>query len=362
MKTLAFIFIILYNMLICYVTHGDYEMNIMQPALVFDMETIPCLETARNLLPELALLDDDAATERLLELTKEQTGKEFLKLPLHKIACISFLWLENDIPRLKTFSLRDMDEETIVRRFIDAFAKNPTLISWNGQGFDLPVLLYRATKYGIDASRIFGMGDYRNDYIYKFTTKHIDLMDKYGFGSWGNKQSLNTVAALCGIAGKGDVEGSQVLPMVQAGEWEKLITYCESDVLNTWLLYIRYLQLSGHLQPVEAQVYIADTLNAIKSIKNSDGLVRHERFLQGYQNAPQGNTDDSTAISETNSEPTKQEEQQTPSDDGSVDAVLPEKENLIEKNKLLNPFGDSEQEKPKAKRGRKPKSQAEQET
>lgn len=250
-------------------------MNLIQPILVFDIETIPCLETAKQIYPELEGLSDKDAGERLFAITKEATGNEFLRLAFHKVACISFVWYQNDAFSLRTFSLKDMDEQTIIERFLNAFEQTPTLVGWNSSGFDLPLILNRALKYGLNASKILGSGDGRNAYTNRYSTKHFDLCTKMSFEAWGNKPSLNNMSALCGIAGKGDVDGSQVFPMVMAGEWDNLQEYCESDVLNTWLLYLKYLQLNGLLASYEYALYENQMIEFLSKMPN----VPHARFL-----------------------------------------------------------------------------------
>lgn len=252
------------------------------PILVFDTETIPDLDTGRRLYPSLAGLDDADALTALIALRQAEAGNEFMRLPLHKVACLSFLWVENNTFSLRSLSLQDKSEPEILATFLRACAKKATLISWNGVGFDLPVLLYRMAHHKMDASALLNAGTQKNDYLYRYSEKHIDLMDKFSFGAYGAKQKLDTVASLCGFAGKGDIDGSQVVPMVQADDWQKLTTYCESDVLNTWFIYLRYLHLTGKLDLANMEVAINGTKDYLHTLHNQDGSLRHQAFLDGY--------------------------------------------------------------------------------
>lgn len=253
------------------------------PVMVFDIETIPDIDTGKRLYPSIKNLDDDDALTALIAMRQAEAGNDFMRLPLHKIACLSFLWFGDGQFHLKTLSIDTMSESEILSTFLRAFAKKPTLISWNGAGFDLPVLLYRMTHHGLDASALVNAGFQRQDYLYRYSDKHIDLMEKYSFGAWNNKQKLDTVASLCGFAGKQDIDGSQVVPMVQAGEWQKLATYCESDVLNTWLLYLRWLLLYGKLDQQAVKFLNAQTHEFVQSQQNDDGTIRHQGFLDAWQ-------------------------------------------------------------------------------
>lgn len=257
-------------------------MNNASPILVFDIETIPDVETGRRLYPELQGLSDDDALTALIALRHAEAGNDFMRLPLHKIACLSFLWIENGQFTLKSLSLDTYSEEEILTKFFRAFAKKPILVSWNGSGFDIPVLLYRALHHKISAPALFNSA-HKPDYLYRYGEMHIDLMDKMSLHNGYNKQKLDTIAALCGFAGKGDVDGSQVVPMVQAGEWEKLAVYCESDVLNTWLIYLRWLILTGKADAQSCEMLSEHTQAFVANLQDNDGSLRHQRFLDAWR-------------------------------------------------------------------------------
>lgn len=257
-------------------------MNTASPILVFDIETIPDVKTGRRLYPELKDLSGDDALTALIALRQAEAGNDFMRLPLHKIACLSFLWVENGEFSLHSLALDRLTEADILRKFFRAFAKKPVLVSWNGSGFDVPVLLYRALHHKISAPALFNSAN-KPDYLYRYGEMHVDLMDKMSLYNGYSKQKLDTIAALCGFAGKGEIDGSQVVPMVQSGDWQKLTTYCESDVLNTWLIYLRWLILTGKADLDGCEMMIEQTHEFVSKIKNPDDTLRHERFLDAWQ-------------------------------------------------------------------------------
>lgn len=252
------------------------------PILVFDIETIPDLDTGRRLYPEIATLGDDDALTALTAIREAEAGNSFMRLPLHKIACLSFLWVSDEQFSLKSLSLNQMSESEILMTFFRAFTKKPapTLVSWNGAGFDLPVLLYRALHHKLSAPTLFN--SQAPNYLYKYGDAHVDLMEKLALGNYSHKQKLDTVASLCGFAGKGEVDGSQVVPMVKAEQWDKLTTYCESDVLNTWLIYLRWQLLTGKFSPDEVANYEALTHDKLTQIKDGN-TIRHHEFLSAWR-------------------------------------------------------------------------------
>lgn len=252
------------------------------PILVFDIETIPDIKTGRGVYDELKNLSDDDSLTALMAIRQAEAGTEFMRLPLHKVACLSFLWVEFNTGKfsLKSLSLNKQNESEILSTFFRAFDKSPSpiLVSWNGNGFDIPVLLYRALHHQLSAPKLFGDNG-KNSYTSRYGNMHLDLMDKLSLNNYSYKQKLDMVSALCGFYGKGDVDGSQVVPMVKNGQWEKLTTYCESDVLNTWLIYLRYQVLLGKLSVSDCAYWENQTKNFLATQFDSVGDIRHANFL-----------------------------------------------------------------------------------
>lgn len=262
-------------------------MTNQNPILVFDIETIPDITAGKRLYPELAELDDATALTQLIELREAEAGNPFMPLPLHKVACLSVLWVASGKMTLKTLSLNDHSESEIIQTFFNAIEKAPILVSWNGKSFDIPVMVYRALQYGLTAPKLFAdTGELKyNNYINRYHDRHTDLMVKLAMS--GTAQKLDIVATMCGFAGKGDIDGYDVVPMVQAGEWDKLTTYCESDVLNTWLIYLRFLCLTGKMTVEQSQQWEQATKDYLPTLKNGDDQIRHHAFLQAWQGIEQ---------------------------------------------------------------------------
>lgn len=252
------------------------------PFLIFDIETIPDLVTGRRLYPSLNDLPDAEALTALTAMREAEVGNSFMQLPLHKIACLSFLWVNLDSQdyRLKSLSLENLDEAQILSTFFRAFEKTPLpmLVTWNGSGFDLPVLMYRAMHHRLSAPRLFS-NQSRQSYLNRYSDSHIDLMDKLSAYNGYNRQKLDTVAALCGFAGKQDIDGSMVVPLVEKGDWQTLTTYCESDVINTWLIFLRHQKLIGKLSTDTHDLIIDGTLAYLNTLTDETGEHRHAAFL-----------------------------------------------------------------------------------
>jgi predicted PolB exonuclease-like 3'-5' exonuclease len=125
-------------------------------------------------------------------------------------------------------------------------------VSWNGGGFDLPVLHYRALKHGIEAPRYWETGDsdrdFRwNNYLNRYHSRHTDLMDVLSGYQARASASLDQVALLLGFPGKLGMSGDKVWDKFRDGAIGEIRNYCETDVLNTWLVYLRYERMRGNL-------------------------------------------------------------------------------------------------------------------
>jgi len=223
--------------------------------LVFDIETIPDIASGRRLY-ELEGLNDADVAKIMFHKRREETGdSEFLRHHLHRIVAISVVMRRAD--QLKAWSLGDENsgEADLIRRFFDGIEKyTPTLVSWNGSGFDLPVLHYRSLVHGITAPRYWDTGDLDrdfkwNNYISRFHWRHTDLMDVLAGYQPRASAPLDDIAQMLGFPGKLGMDGSKVWEAYQDGKLSEIRDYCETDVLNTFLVYLRFELIRGSLDP-----------------------------------------------------------------------------------------------------------------
>ena len=230
--------------------------------LVFDIETVPDVELGRRLY-DIADLDDAAVAKVMFFKQKQARHSDFLPPPLQRVVGISAVLRSRD--GLHIFSLGDeqSSEKELVQRFFDGLERyRPVLVSWNGAGFDLPVLHYRALKHGINAQRYWEVGetdkDFRyNNYLSRFHWRHVDLMDVLaGFQSHG-RASLETVAQLLGLPGKLGLRGDLVWATYLRGDIAAIRNYCEIDVLNTYLIFLRFGLVRGELDPAQYEAEVA---------------------------------------------------------------------------------------------------------
>lgn len=225
----------------------------MIPVLVFDIETIPDVAGLRALNAEWAGLPDAEVAEAAMAARRERTGSDFLQHHLHRIAAISCAFRDDDGFRVRSLGTLDCAEPKLVTDFFRVIDRyTPQLVSWNGGGFDLPVLHYRALVHGIPAARYWETGDEDrdfkwNNYLSRYHTRHLDLMDLLALYTGRANAPLDDLAKLCGFPGKLGVDGSQVWTLYQEGRLREIRDYCETDVVNTYLVYCRFQLMRGML-------------------------------------------------------------------------------------------------------------------
>ena len=224
----------------------------------FDIETIPDVEFGRRMWDLGDISDEDVATAMSFKQL-QKSGSEFLPLHQHRVVAISVARRTGDSLRVWSLGDEDADEAELVRRFFDGIERyTPDLVSWNGSGFDLPVLHYRALKHGIQAPRYWETGDSNrdfkwNNYLSRFHWRHVDLMDVLAGFQVRGRASLDQTAVLLGFPGKLGMSGDKVWGKFVAGAIGEIRDYCETDVLNTWLVYLRFEFMRGNLDAADLE-------------------------------------------------------------------------------------------------------------
>ncbi len=220
--------------------------------LCFDIETIPDIAGGRRLYGLDGLADADVA-RAMFQLRQQESGSDFLRHHLQRVVAISVALRNGDQFRLWSLGDEDADEAELIRRFFEGMERyTPTLVSWNGGGFDLPVLHYRALIHGIPAPRYWEAGDevrdFRyNNYLNRYHERHTDLMDVLAGYQPRANAPLDEIAQLIGLPGKLGVGGDKVWDAYLEGRIQEIRAYCECDVLNTWLIFLRFELMRGRL-------------------------------------------------------------------------------------------------------------------
>jgi predicted PolB exonuclease-like 3'-5' exonuclease len=249
------------------------------PVLVFDVESIPDIAGLRALAghdPADAALSDGEIYARYKDQRAADGKSDFMPHHLQRVLVISCVFRNADGLRIHSFVDRELEgksqEGKVIQSFYDRVEKHvPQLVSWNGGGFDLPVLNYRGLRHGVVASKFWDLGeDDRefkwNNYIGRYHLRHLDLMDLLSLYQPRASAPLDVMAKLCGFPGKLGMDGSAVYPAYLAGQVDDIRRYCETDVMNTYLLYCRYQKMRGGFTETEYDDEIVHVREALGQI------------------------------------------------------------------------------------------------
>ena len=242
----------------------------MVPVLAFDIETIPDTAGLAKLYDLPAGTPADQVAEIAFQRRRKTAGSDFLQHHVHRVLVISCALRSDE--GFRVWSLSGEDEAVNIQRFFDGIEKyTPQLVTWNGGGFDLPVLNYRALVHGLSAPRFWDLGeddrDFKwNNYISRYHTRHLDLMDVLAMYQPRANAGLDDIAKLVGLPGKLGMDGSQVWPAYQRGEVAAISDYCETDAVNTYLVYLRFQLLRGQLNAEHYQQECALVRSQLQSL------------------------------------------------------------------------------------------------
>jgi predicted PolB exonuclease-like 3'-5' exonuclease len=140
--------------------------------------------------------------------------------------------------------------------------KRPTLVSFNGRTFDIPLLELAAFRFGIPLPNWFlpkgrQYEQPRNRYN---SEAHLDLHDVLtNYGASRFNGGLNLAANLLGKPGKMDVQGHMVQDLYLEQRLAEINDYCRCDVLDTYFVFLRTAVLLGWLTLETEQQLIDET-------------------------------------------------------------------------------------------------------
>lgn len=263
---------------------------------VFDIETIPDTEAVKN-LTDFDSTNVDELREELDRYHLDVTGgrNSFPRQMFHKIVAISYVVC--DIKRDssgESYVLKDVRSGGLVgsseKELVESFFKfmnaaKPRLVSYNGRGFDIPVLKYRAMKYGVPATALYKLGDKWNGYNSRYSADwHCDLLETLSDYGASTRGKLNEVCSILGFPGKFGVDGSKVTVMYDNDQVKEIRDYCETDVVNTYLVYIRAQLMNGNMSKENYNEAVLDMKHFLESSDKIEQAHMHE-FLDAWVDA-----------------------------------------------------------------------------
>jgi len=219
----------------------------MKPSvIVWDLETVPDLggfAAAHDLVGKT-----DADIRAVL-------GSQFPKHMYHAIVCIGALVAHREsdyweVDALGAPHIGERTEKQLISAFCEKIAQlAPQLVTFNGNTFDLPVLRYRAMIHGVSAP-----GLAVRPYFNRYSEDAVDLCDILSSFAPHTKASLNELSKIMGMPGKPrGIDGNEVERYFLEGRIKEIADYCETDVVNTYRVWLRYELFRGRLTEAEHQ-------------------------------------------------------------------------------------------------------------
>ena len=266
----------------------------LQNLIVFDIESIPDTSLAGQLCDinedKLRTMSQEEIRQEMVNYHTDNHNNPFLRQPFHRIACISFLeasiqyTTDNNnekehytFNKLESYSSFNSTEEEVVKKFWGILKeKKPRIISFNGYNFDMNVLKCKALKYGIDCGWYFNYGGKWDGYESNYVNKANEDLVKENFGQY----TLHEICILLDIPCKLGVDGSRVAEYFDEKKYNEIREYCETDVLATYLVYLRMSLVKGWIDKISYNKSVEEIENhLIKEQYNKKGL---KEFLEAW--------------------------------------------------------------------------------
>jgi predicted PolB exonuclease-like 3'-5' exonuclease len=235
----------------------------MSNVIVWDIETVPDLQGFAAANGHVGRADDEVRTEM---------GDKFPKHIYHSIICIGALVAHREesghwiVDAIGAPHVGDRSEKDLIASFVEKIAAlSPQLVTFNGSSFDLPVLRYRAMVHGVAA-----LGLAARPYFHRYTEDAVDLCDVLSSFSSQAKATLHELCRVMGLPGKPDrMTGAEVEKYYRDGHIRQIAEYCESDVLNTYRIWLRHELFRGSLSDAQFQSSEASLIEFVKARGNT---------------------------------------------------------------------------------------------
>lgn len=232
--------------------------------LVFDIETVVDGRLIQRVKwpSEPELRPSDAVSRLRDELLMESGGKiDFIPHVYHVPVSVALVGVDQKgaLVGLTTLDRPRFRPQVIARSFWDGWSRRkcPQFITFNGRGFDIPVMEMAAYRYGITAPSWFGIEGPSSSRARYNQRGHLDLMEFLtSFGATRQAGGLHLLATLLQKPGKMDTKGSMVQNLWDAGEHTRIDDYCLCDALDTYFVHLRIAVLRGKVHPEDEHALV----------------------------------------------------------------------------------------------------------
>jgi 3'-5' exonuclease len=257
--------------------------NALPHYLVFDIESVADGALVSRLRYPADNLSPEKAIARYRGELQAETGKDFIPYTFQVPISLVIAKLGKDLALQDLVSLDEEESRPheIASRFWEGWRRynRPQLVSFNGRGFDMPLLELCAFRYGIQIPDWFAedarsFEQPRNRYN---LSAHLDLHEWLtNNGASRFNGGLSLAANLIGKPGKIDVAGHMVQDLWDSGKKAEIHDYCRGDVLDTYFVFLRSRVVAGDISLQREQDLIAQTKEWIEAHAGERaGLARY---------------------------------------------------------------------------------------
>ncbi len=228
---------------------------------IFDVET----RIDKALVKAVLHRHDEIGEEEAYARTRAQivarsrSGSDFFPLAFHVpvSVVIGDVSDERVLTAVHVLGAEGYSEPGIVCEFWERLERfRGTLVTFNGRGFDLPVMELAALRHGCVIPRYFKGG-----FRYRYSDEaHYDLYEFVtNFGAYNVRGGFHLLAQLVGLPGKGEVDGAGVQALWEGGRLADIHAYCRRDVIQTYFLFLRLELMRGRITAEQHAAALAAT-------------------------------------------------------------------------------------------------------
>lgn len=249
--------------------------------LVFDVESVADPQLVAKMRYPREEIDPDEAVDRYRQELLEKYETDFIpytyQIPVSiAVAKVTENFRLLDLVVLDEPHFRPHVMTDLFWRGWEAY-KRPTLVTFNGRAFDVPLLELAAFRYGISipgwfqvTARTFEQP--RNRYNIQY---HLDLCELLtNFGSTRFSGGLNLAANILGKPGKMEIAGYMVQDLYREGRLKDINDYCRCDVLDTYFIFLRSRVLVGQISREEEHLIVEETKTWLTRRAETDAAAR----------------------------------------------------------------------------------------